>query len=156
MFKVMFACMGNVCRSPLAHILLDNYLEKNNLTGKIFVESSGVNVFSEGQAMCDNIVSTAAKKGLSISHFSRHFYPSDGEEFDLILAMDHTTMSRIKKTIKGLPCSGDVKYFRFYDPVQDGSSEVSDPWYGGRNESEKVYDMIERTMKPLVDSILNN
>ncbi len=156
MFKVMFVCMGNVCRSPLAHILLDKYLEKNNLTGKIFVESSGVNVFSEGQAMCDNIVSTASKKGLTISHFSRHFYPSDGEEFDLILAMDHTTMSRIKKTIKVLPGSGDVKYFRFYDPVQDGSSEVPDPWYGGRDESEKVYDMIERTMKPLVDSILNN
>ncbi|MCK5198651.1 MAG: hypothetical protein KAR21_09890 [Spirochaetales bacterium] len=154
MFKVMFVCMGNVCRSPLAHILLDIYLEKNDLTGRISVESSGVNVFSEGQALCSNIVRTASRRGLSIEHYSRNFYPSDGEEFDLILAMDHTTMSRIKSTIKNVPSKGEVRFFRDYDPVKDGSSEVPDPWYGGNDESEMVFDMIERTMKPLVDTIL--
>ena len=154
MFKVMFVCMGNVCRSPLAHILLDIYLEKNDLTGRISVESSGVNVFSEGQALCSNIVRTASRRGLSIEHYSRNFYPSDGEEFDLILAMDHTTMSRIKSTIKNAPSKGEVRFFRDYDPVKDGSSEVPDPWYGGNDESEMVFDMIERTMKPLVDTIL--
>ncbi len=155
MFKVMFVCMGNVCRSPLAHILLDIYLEKNNLTGRISVESSGVNVFNEGQALCDNIVRTASRRGLSIEHYSRNFYPADGEEFDLILAMDYTTMSRIKSTIKGVSSKGEVRFFRDYDPVQDGSNEVPDPWYGGKDESEMVFDMIERTMKPLVDSILS-
>ena len=155
MFKVMFVCMGNVCRSPLAHILLDIYLEKNNLTDRISVESSGVNVFNEGQALCDNIVRTASKRGLSIEHYSRSFYPSDGEDFDLILAMDTTTMSRVKSTIKGKLQKGEVRYFRYYDPVQDGSNEVPDPWYGGNDESEMVYDIIERTMKTLVDSIIN-
>ena len=155
MFKVMFVCMGNVCRSPLAHILLDIYLERNNLTDKISVESSGVNVFNEGQALCDNIVHTASRRGLSIEHYSRNFYPADGEEFDLILAMDNTTMSRIKRTIKGQHNKGTVRFFRYYDPVQDGSDEVPDPWYGGNDESEMVYDMIERTMEPLVNSILS-
>ena len=156
MFKVMFVCMGNVCRSPLAHILLDIYLEKNNLTGKISVESSGVNVFNEGQALCDSIVRTASRRGLTMEHYSRNFYPSDGEEFDLILAMDRATMSGIKSTIKGVSIKGEVRFFRDYDPVQDGSNEVPDPWYGGNDESEMVFKMIERTMKPLVDSILNN
>ncbi|MDA3938722.1 MAG: hypothetical protein PF693_05370 [Spirochaetia bacterium] len=156
MFKVMFVCMGNVCRSPLAHILLDIYLKENNLTDKIGVESSGVNVFNEGQALCDNIVRTASERGLSIEHYSREFYPTDGEDFDLILAMDNSTMSRIKRTIKGAFIKGDIKYFRCYDPVQDGSNEVPDPWSGGNDESEMVFDMIERTIKPLVDSILNN
>ncbi len=155
MFKVMFVCMGNVCRSPLAHILLDIYIEKNGLGNKIEVESSGVNVFSEGQAMCDNIIRTASRRGLSIKHYSRRFYPSDGEEYDLILAMDHTTMSRIKSLVKGRDNPGIVRYFRYYDPVQDGSEEVPDPWYGGNDESEMVFNMIERTMKPLVDSILD-
>ncbi|MCF6334746.1 MAG: hypothetical protein L3J12_03285 [Spirochaetales bacterium] len=154
MFKVMFVCMGNVCRSPLAHILLNIYLKKNGLDNKITVESSGVNVFSEGQAMCDNIIHTAAKRGLAIKHYSRRFYSSDGEEYNLILAMDHTTMSRIKNTVKGVDNPGIVRYFRYYDPVQDGSDEVPDPWYGGRGESEMVYNMIERTIKPLVDSIV--
>lgn len=155
MFKIMFVCMVNVCRSPLAHILLDIYLEKNNLTGKISVESSGVNVFNEGQALCDTIVRTASGRGLSIEHYSRNFYPSDGEKFDLILAMDNTTLSRIKSTVKGVSSKGIVRFFRDYDPVQDGSNEVPDPWYGGNDESEMVFDMIERTLKPLVDSILN-
>ena len=153
MFKVMFVCMGNVCRSPLAHILLDNYLQKNELTTKISVESSGVNVFSEGQAMCENIVATAAGKGLFMKHSSRRFYKEDGDEFNLILAMDNTTMSRIKGILQGTNSIGKVRFFRYYDPVQDGSNEVPDPWYGGNDESEMVYDMIERTMKPLVDSI---
>ena len=154
MFKVMFVCMGNVCRSPLAHILLDIYLERNNLTDKISVESSGVNVFNEGQALCDNIVRTASKRGLSIEHYSRHFYPADGEDFDLILVMNNTTMSRVKNTIKGQQNQGIVRYFRYYDPLQDGSNEVPDPWYGGNDESEMVFDMIKRTIKPLVDSII--
>ncbi|MEA1910559.1 MAG: hypothetical protein U9N32_02660 [Spirochaetota bacterium] len=155
MFKVMFVCLGNVCRSPLAHILLDIYLEKNNLTDKISVESSGVNVFNEGQALCDNIVRTASKRGLSIEHYSREFYSSDGEEFDLILAMDNTTMSRTKRTIKGQKNQGAVRYFRYYDPVQDGSNEVPDPGSGAYVDTEMVFDMIDRTMKPLVDSILD-
>jgi len=155
MFKVMFVCMGNVCRSPLAHILLDIYLKKNNLIDKIKVESSGVNVFNEGQELCDNIVRTASRRGLSIEHYSRNFYPDDGEEFDLILAMDNTTMFRIKRTIKGQHNKGTVRYFRYYDPVKDGSDEVPDPWYGGNDESEMVFDMIERTIKPLADSILD-
>ena len=148
--------MGNVCRSPLAHILLDIYLEKNNLKDKISVESSGVNVFNEGQALCDNLVRTASKRGLSIEHYSRNFYPSDGEDYNLILAMDKTTMSRIKDHLKGKSQIGDVRYFRYYDPRQDGSNEVPDPWYGENDESEMVFDMIERTIKPLVDSILSN
>ena len=116
---------------------------------------NGVNVFSEGQALCDNMVRTASRRGLSIEHYSRNFYPLDGEEFDLILAMDYTTMSGIKSTIKGVSSKGEVRFFRDYDPVQDGSNEVPDPWYGGNDESEMVFDMIERTLKPLVDSILN-
>ena len=155
MFKVMIVCMGNVCRSPLAHILLDNYLQKKGLTDKISVESSGVNVFSEGQAMCDNIIATAAGRGLSIKHYSRRFYKEDGEEFNLILAMDNTTMSRIKGHLKGTGSTGEVKFFKYFDPVKSGGNEVPDPWYGGNDESEMVYDMIERTIEPLVDSIIN-
>lgn len=65
-------------------------------------------------------------------------------------------MSGIKRTIEGHQNQGLVRYFRYYDPVQDGSNEVPDPWYGGNDESEMVFDMIERTLKPLVDSIINN
>lgn len=63
-------------------------------------------------------------------------------------------MSGIKNHIKGLSSKGEVRYFRDYDPIKDDSSEVPDPWYGGTDESEMVFDMIERTMKPLVDTIL--
>ena len=156
MFKVMFVCFGNVCRSPLAHILLENYLNKKGLTDQISVESSGVNVFSEGQAMCENIVATAAGRGLSMKHYSRRFYKTDGDEFNLILAMDSATFSRINGELKGTIPLGDVRFFRYFDPVKSGGKDVPDPWYGGNDESEMVYNMIERTMKPLVDSILNN
>jgi protein-tyrosine phosphatase len=156
MFRIMFVCMGNVCRSPLAHILLDIYLEKNRLSDKICVESSGVNVFNEGQELCENIVRTASRHGLSIEHCSRHFFPSDGENFDLILAMDKATMFGIENTVKNMSLKGKLCFFRYYDPIQDGSNEVPDPWLGGKEKSEMVFNMIERTLKPMMDSILDS
>lgn len=154
MKKIMFVCMGNVCRSPLAHILLVNYLKNTGLTDRIESESSGVNVYNEGQRACENIRAVSAQKGIPFDHYSRSFKSSDLEEYDMILAMDEETMYRIKQYAKKRKPKGSIKFFRDYDPVKDNSREVPDPWYGSRDQSEIVFEMINRTLKPLVDSIL--
>ena len=156
LFKIMFVCMGNVCRSPLAHVLLENYLKTHKLSEKIKVESSGVNVFNEGQRACENIRAVSAAKGVPFDHYSRRFSPADLKEYDLILAMDEETMYRIKKLTKNKQLRGKVSFFRDYDPVKDGSREVPDPWYGSTDQSELVFEMIERTIGPLSEAIGNN
>ncbi len=154
MKKIMFVCMGNVCRSPLAQILLEEYLRNHNLMHKIKTESSGVNVYNEGQRACENIRIVSAQKGIPFDHYSRRFKISDLKKYDLILAMDEETMYRIKKYAEKQQPKGSIKYFRDFDPVEDGSKEVPDPWYGSKDQSETVFTIINRTLKPLINSIL--
>ncbi len=123
----MFVCMGNVCRSPLAQILLENHVEKNGLQEKIAAESSGVNVYSEEQRACEVIRQAATERGVPFDHYSRRFVPSDIREYDLILAMDNKTMRRLKGFARKETPKGKIRFFRDFDPVQDGSREVPDP-----------------------------
>ena len=153
MKKLMFVCMGNVCRSPLAHILMNNYLEKTGLKERVAAESSGVNVYSEGQRACENIRSVSARKGIPFDHYSRRFRPSDLEVYDLILAMDEETMFRMNRLAAKKSTKGSIRFFRDFDPVKDKSREVPDPWNGTQDQSEKVFEMIERTIKPIVDAL---
>lgn len=154
MYKVMFVCMGNVCRSPLAQILLEDYIEKNGLQEKIAAESSGVNVFREGQRTCEVIRKAAAERGVPFDHYSRRFVPSDITEFDLILAMDNKTMRRVKGFVRDEAPKGPIRFFRDFDPIQDGSREVPDPWGAFPADAGMVAAMIERTIEPLVKTVL--
>lgn len=146
--------MGNVCRSPLAHILLEDYLKKSGLTERIEAESSGVNVYNEGQRACENIRTVSAQKGIPFDHYSRSFRISDLDEYDLILAMDEETMYRIRQYAKKRTPKGKIRFFRDFDPVKDHSREVPDPWYGSENQAELVFEMINRTLKPIVKSVI--
>ena len=154
MYKVMFVCMGNVCRSPLAQVLMEYYCEKMELRDRIEAESSGVNVFSEGQRACMVMREAAAEKGISFDHYSRRFISADLTLYDLILAMDEETMRRLKGFAQNGELQGKIRFFRDFDPVQDGSNEVPDPWGAFPADSKTVFTMIERTIKPLVDTIL--
>ena len=154
MYKIMFVCMGNVCRSPLAQVLLEDYIKKNGLQDKIAAESSGVNVFSEGQRACEVIRKAAAEMGVPFDHYSRRFVPSDIMEYDLILAMDNETMRRLKSFARKEPPKGEIRYFRDFDPVQDGSNEVPDPWGAFPAAPDAVAAMIDRTIEPLAEYLL--
>ena len=156
MYKIMFVCMGNVCRSPLAQVLLEDYIEKNGLQEKLAAESSGVNVFSEGQRACEVIRNAAAERGVPFDHYSRRFISSDIREYDLILAMDNETMRRVKGFVRGETQKEKIYFFRDFDPVQDGSSEVPDPWGAFPADAGKVAAMIDRTIKPLAETVLKD
>ncbi len=156
MYRIMFVCMGNVCRSPLAQVLMDRYLEENSLKDMIETESSGVNVYSEGQRACETIRQVAEENGVPFDHYSRRFTEEDFEKYGLILAMDHPTMDRLKSAAAGKTIKGRIGYFRDYDPGKDGSREVPDPWYGGKDQGREVYEIIDRTVKAIAESVTDS
>ncbi len=156
MYKVMFVCMGNVCRSPLAQVLLENYIEGKGLQKYIGTESSGVNVYNEGQRACEEIRLAAAARGIPFDHYSRRFTISDINEYNLILAMDEETMRRVREFGRSVTPKGEIRFFRDFDPLRNGNNEVPDPWGAFSADVEEVFSIIERTIKPLVDTIPAN
>jgi protein-tyrosine phosphatase len=131
-------------------------VKERGLEDQIFVESSGVNVYNEGQQADPRMVQTAAEHGIALSHSSLHLKKIDAEKFDLLIAMDNEVLGRIKQVVKGREGKAMIVLFRKYDPVTVSGNDVTDPWYGDINGFREVYTLIERTIPSIFEEIIND
>lgn len=139
----MFVCMGNICRSPLAHGVMEDKLRKAGMDSEIAVESSGTISYHQGELPDQRMRQTAAEHGISLTHRARQFQKTDFDNYDLILAMDNENLSNILRLAPDRVAADKVKLFRDFDP--QGSGEVPDPYYGGQKGFETVFSMVDRT-----------
>ena len=150
-FRIMFVCLGNICRSPLAHGVLEKLISDKNLTNKIEVESSGTSGFHRGEKPDPRMAGVAASHGVSLDHLrSQQFNQEDLSDFDLILPMDQENKEHIKRMVTDKSQLKKIILFRDYDPEGKGL-EVPDPYYGGPSGFEKVFNIVDRTCKDLLD-----
>jgi protein-tyrosine phosphatase len=155
----MFVCSGNICRSPLAHRMLEHQARERGLDHLIEVESSGTGAWHVGEDADPRMRRTAARHGLTLHHPARAFRTGDLTDRDIIFAMDRGHYREIRALARGdLP---GLYLFRQFDPdyADDGigpvenAPDVPDPYYGGDNGFEKVYRMVERTCRRILDEI---
>jgi protein-tyrosine phosphatase len=140
--------MGNICRSPAAHAVAEQRIADRNLDSVLRVDSSGTIAYHAGEPADSRMSAELAKHGIKNGHRSQQFRESDFDEFDLILAMDRRNLEDIKSMARDEADLRKLAMFRDFDP--EGSGEVPDPYYGGREGFTRVYDMVDRT----VDEIL--
>ncbi|MEZ4808798.1 MAG: low molecular weight protein-tyrosine-phosphatase [Allomuricauda sp.] len=136
--KVLMVCLGNICRSPLAEGILKSKVDSD----KVFVDSAGIAGYHIGNPPDKRSVAVAQKHGLDISHQRcRKFYKMDFQEFDHIYVMDQNNFS----DIVGLADTSDEarKVRLLLEEVDLGLSEVPDPYYGGDEGFERVFQMID-------------
>ncbi|MDC7231839.1 MAG: low molecular weight phosphotyrosine protein phosphatase [Spirochaetales bacterium] len=146
--KVMFVCLGNICRSPLAHAVFEDMAAREGLD--VFTESCGMGAWHVGEPADARMRRTAKDRGVTINHYARRFEPSDLDEYDLIIPMDRSNMKDLKRYAR--PEHMDkIHLMREWDP--EGGTEVPDPWYGGPEGFETVYDIVERSCRALVDDL---
>lgn len=150
--KVMFVCLGNICRSPLAHAVFDAKIKERGLEGRFETESSGTCSYHVGERSDGRMRKTASKRGVVIDHRARHFTASDFKEWDLILTMDSSNKRDVLSLSSSPEEAARVKMFREWDPVK-GSLDVPDPYYGGAEGFEEVFDIVERTCDNLIDDL---
>ena len=149
-FKVMFVCLGNICRSPLAHAVLEDMAGQENLD--IFVESCGMGAWHIGDPSDPRMRRTAAGHGVRIDHYARRFQPSDLDDYDLIIPMDREN----KNELLAYSNEGNrdkIILMRNWDP--EGPGEVPDPWFGEDDGFETVYTIVERSCRKLLEDIKN-
>jgi protein-tyrosine phosphatase len=149
--SVLFVCLGNICRSPLAHGLFEAHLATCGRADAFAVDSAGTSGYHAGEAPDPGSIREAARHGLDITgQRSRPLVARDFDRFDFIIAMDTSNLRAIRR-MGNLP---PERLFRILEFDSEALSfDVPDPWGGGEGGFRDVYAMLERSMAPLLAHI---
>jgi protein-tyrosine phosphatase len=144
---VALVCLGNICRSPIAHVVLEQRLAEAGLDDRVVVHSSGTGDWHVGDPMDRRAAATLTAAGYDPSrHRARQYDASWAGDHDLVLAMDADNLADLGGR------SERVGMFRDLDPVDPGA-DVPDPYYGGTDGFAAVLEMVERTSDALVAAL---
>lgn len=148
-YRIGFVCLGNICRSPMADVVLRARVDEAGLAGEVLVDSCGTGGWHVGDPMDRRAAATLAAADYDpSSHRAQQWTPAWLEDHDLLLAMDAQNLA----DLGGRTADGRVALFRDWDPVGRGG-DVPDPYYGGADGFEEVLTMVERTCAALVAAL---
>jgi protein-tyrosine phosphatase len=153
--KVLFVCMGNICRSPTAEGVFVKLIEEQGLEDRFEIDSAGTHAYHEGEAPDLRAQKAAQARDVKLKHLkARKVVVGDFEDYHYILAMDQDNFSILTEA-----CPEEhqhkIKYFMDYAPHLE-TREVPDPYYGGRYGFETVLDLVEEAAKGFVNSLKQN
>lgn len=151
-YKICFVCLGNICRSPTAEGVFQHLVNERGLQSYFFIDSAGTSAYHIGEPANSKSQWVANQQGVKLHSKARRFEKADLDEFDLILAMDHENLRNIKR-LNGNPENSDkIKLLREFDPDPEDKA-VPDPYYGGMNGFQRVFDVIKRSSETLLDQL---
>jgi len=150
MTRILFVCLGNICRSPLAEGLFIEKLKAKGLEDKYTVDSAGTSAFHEGSLADPRTRENAEQNGVKLLSRSRPFSKQDFMEFDLILTMDKSNFKNVKVWEPGFVEEiASVKMMRDFD-LESPGADVPDPYYGGEGGFQNVFDILDRSTDELL------
>ena len=153
MISVCFVCLGNICRSPTAEGVFLHLLSEENLTARIQVDSAGTCSHHVGESADRRSQSTANRRGFHLPSRSRQFLASDFDRFDYIVAMDASNMRHLLNMARTEKERQKVSLLRDHDEISPQGSNVPDPYYGGPDGFEEVFDLCFLGCKGLLAKI---
>ncbi|MAB49761.1 MAG: protein-tyrosine-phosphatase [Flavobacteriaceae bacterium] len=152
MTRILMVCLGNICRSPLAHGILESKLN----TSEFYVDSAGTAAYHVGHQPDHRSIKVARNNGIDISHqTARQFKTSDFDLFGYIYAMDSSNYTNIISLARNNSDIGKVKLFLEENP-NISNKNVPDPYYGDMSDFEYVFDLIETTSAIIAKQLLED
>jgi len=150
--KVLFICMGNICRSPTAHGVFQALVEKEGMSDIIEVDSAGTHAYHEGEPPDSRAQETARRRGFDLStQRARRAIREDFHVYDYIVAMDQDNFHHLYRlSPEGM--EEKIQLLMDYAP-SFRTREVPDPYYGGTAGFERVFDMVEAAAEGLLNEI---
>jgi protein-tyrosine phosphatase len=148
-------CLGNIVRSPLAENLFLQLAEKDGKLRDYEVDSAGIGNWHLGEPPDARMRRVAARRGLIYEGRARQFQYSDFSHFDLIVAMDFENRRDLLQLARRPEDQQKIHTLREFDPYSRPKAAVPDPYYGGIDGFEDVYDIVERSIRGLLEALDN-
>ena len=155
MYRVCLVCLGNICRSPTAEVVLRGELARAGLADRVAVESAGTGDWHVGGPMDARARAELARRGYDGSaHRARQIDASWLDDYDLIIAMDRGNLRNLRRMAAGRPDLADrIRLLRSFDPAAGPEAEVPDPYGGRREEFAEVFDQVQAAVRGLVGQL---
>ena len=152
--RMLFVCLGNICRSPTAEGVMRHLVEEEGLGGEIELDSAGTGGWHVGDSPDPRSREAARRRGIVVAGAARQVSRADFDDFDLILAMDRANLRDLREIA---PPDGraELKLLREFDPDSAGGGDldVPDPYYGGPDGFDDVLDLVEAACRGLLDDV---
>jgi low molecular weight protein-tyrosine phosphatase len=152
MTRLLFVCLGNIIRSPLAENLFRFQAEQAGVDDKYSVDSAGTADYHVGEPPDSRMQRTAELHGVNDSGIARQIQESDFDEFDWIIAMDRSNRRDLLQIADTPEKQAKIQLMREFDPEQD-ELDVPDPYYGGEEGFENTYQIVERSVLGLLEAL---
>ena len=151
--RVLFVCLGNICRSPLAEGVFRHLVVEAGLQESFEIDSAGTSGYHDGESPDPRTTEVAARRGVSLQGRSRRIRKQDLERFDYAVVMDAQNLAEVRRLAAGAP-RAQVRRLREFDPLANGDLDVPDPYFGGPGGFENVHEIVERACRGLLDHVL--
>ena len=151
--RVLFVCLGNICRSPTAEAVLRARAQQRGMLAALHIDSAGTGDWHVGKAPDSRALAAAARRGYRMDDLrARQVSRDDFQGFDFLLAMDRANLGELKRLCPS-EFGGHLGLFLEFHPESLDDLEVPDPYYGGGDGFETVLDMVERACDGLLDHL---
>ena len=153
--KILFVCLGNICRSPAAEGIFKQKVKNRDLEQLFVVDSAGTGSWHVGNLPDQRMREAALSRGIELTSRSRKIEENDLYEFDHILVMDNDNLAAVKSLIKDHknPINSKIKLILSY-LKNSQFKEVPDPYYGGQKGFDEVLDLLDDAIDGLIDSLI--
>ena len=153
--KILFVCLGNICRSPAAEAIFKQKIKDRDLENFFFVDSAGTGGWHVGNLADPRMRETATARGIDLTSRSRQIEENDLYEFDHIFVMDKDNLHAVKSLVQNESHSATSKIKLILSYAKNSQlDEVPDPYYGAQNGFDKVLDLLDDAIDGLLDSLM--
>jgi protein-tyrosine phosphatase len=150
--RVLFVCLGNICRSPTAEGVMRSLVREAGLKDTIKLDSAGTGSWHVGSPPDERAVAAARARGIALGGFARQVSKDDFEDFDVVLAMDRSNLRELRQLAPSEAGRAKVRLLREFDPASaaGGDVEVPDPYYGAPGGFDEVLDLVQAACRGLL------
>jgi protein-tyrosine phosphatase len=152
--KILFVCLGNICRSPLAEAIFNHKIKEKGLSSKFEADSCGTSNYNIGDSPDPRTIKNACKNGVTMLHVARQLSEMDLETSDIILVMDRNNFDAVLRLPNATLYKEKVKMMREFD--LQGRGDVPDPYYGVEKDFQLVFHILDRSIQNLIVTLSPN
>jgi protein-tyrosine phosphatase len=151
--RILFVCMGNICRSPTAEGVMRSLVRDAGLDDRIEIDSAGTGGWHAGEPPDARATEAARRRGIELAGAARQIAPEDFDRFDLLVALDRENLRGLLAVAPDEEAAEKVRLLREFDPEGDGELDVPDPYYGGERGFESVLDQVQAACRGLLGEL---